>query len=59
MAAFKLERDSRGHLVLIDEHDVRYPDAAPVRAFPLSDPPARDLNLRQGRPGGRLHRLTG
>lgn len=38
MAAFTLERDSRGHLVLIDAHGERYPDAAPVRAFPLSDP---------------------
>jgi hypothetical protein len=38
MTAFTLERDSRGHLVLIDEQGERYPDAAPVRAFPLSDP---------------------
>ncbi len=38
MPAFNLERDTRGHLVLIDEHGERYPDAAPVRAFPLSDP---------------------
>jgi hypothetical protein len=38
MAAFTLERDSRGHLVLIDALGERYPDAAPVRAFPLSDP---------------------
>jgi len=38
MAAFTLERDSRGHLVLIDANGERYPDAAPVRAFPLSDP---------------------
>jgi hypothetical protein len=38
MAAFTLERDSRGHLVLIDSSGERYPDAAPVRAFPLSDP---------------------
>jgi len=38
MAAFRLERDSRGHLVLIDAQGQRYPDAAPVRAFPLSDP---------------------
>lgn len=38
MAAFTLERDTRGHLVLIDEQGERYPDAAPVRAFPLSDP---------------------
>jgi hypothetical protein len=38
MAAFTLERDSRGHLVLIDAQGERYPDAAPVRAFPLSDP---------------------
>jgi hypothetical protein len=38
MAAFTLERDNRGHLVLIDAQGQRYPDAAPVRAFPLSDP---------------------
>jgi hypothetical protein len=38
MAAFTLERDSRGHLVLIDAQGERYSDAAPVRAFPLSDP---------------------
>ena len=38
MAAFTLERDNRGHLVLIDAQGERYPDAAPVRAFPLSDP---------------------
>jgi hypothetical protein len=38
MAAFTLERDSRGHLVLIDEQGQRYPDATPIRAFPLSDP---------------------
>ena len=38
MAAFTLERDSRGHLILIDEQGERYPDAAPIRAFPLSDP---------------------
>lgn len=38
MAAFTLEHDSRGHLVLIDEQGQRYPDAAPIRAFPLSDP---------------------
>jgi hypothetical protein len=38
MAAFTLERDVRGHLVLIDEQGERHPDAAPVRAFPLSDP---------------------
>jgi hypothetical protein len=38
MAAFTLERDSRGHLVLIDAQGQRHPDAAPVRAFPLSDP---------------------
>ena len=38
MAAFTLERDNRGHLMLIDAQGERYPDAAPVRAFPLSDP---------------------
>ncbi len=38
MVSFTLERDSRQHLVLIDEQGQRYPDAAPVRAFPLSDP---------------------
>jgi hypothetical protein len=38
MDAFTLERDNRGHLVLIDAQGERYPDAAPVRAFPLSDP---------------------
>lgn len=38
MAAFTLERDIRGHLVLIDEQGERHADAAPVRAFPLSDP---------------------
>ncbi len=38
MAAFSLERDRRGHLVLIDASGVRFEDAAPVRAFPLSDP---------------------
>jgi hypothetical protein len=38
MDAFTLERDTRGHLVLIDAQGERYPDAAPVRAFPLSDP---------------------
>lgn len=38
MAAFTLERDRRGHLILIDEQGERYPDAAPIRAFPLSDP---------------------
>jgi hypothetical protein len=38
MAAFTLQRDTRGHLVLIDAQGERYPDAAPVRAFPLSDP---------------------
>ena len=38
MDAFTLERDNRGHLILIDAQGERYPDAAPVRAFPLSDP---------------------
>jgi hypothetical protein len=38
MASFTLERDNRQHLVLIDEKGERYPDVAPVRAFPLSDP---------------------
>jgi hypothetical protein len=38
VAAFTLELDSRGHLVLIDAEGARYTDAAPVRAFPLSDP---------------------
>lgn len=38
MATFTLERDSRQHLVLIDEQGERHPDVAPVRAFPLSDP---------------------
>jgi hypothetical protein len=38
MATFTLERDSRQHLVLIDASGERHPDAAPVRAFPLSDP---------------------
>ena len=39
MDTFKLERDSRQHLVLIDGDGERYSDVAPVRAFPLSDPP--------------------
>lgn len=38
MAHFTLERDNKQHLVLIDASGERYPDAAPVRAFPLSDP---------------------
>jgi hypothetical protein len=38
MATFTLERDSRQHLILIDEQGERHPDVAPVRAFPLSDP---------------------
>ena len=38
MAHFTLERDNKQHLVLIDASGERHPDAAPVRAFPLSDP---------------------